>query len=541
MSTLEKIKEAVAYNASADERKRSWLQFCSIYYDQFLAQFPAYNAARKGADALPQNQRAAIINPMFGETAIYFRITTDDEAKALLKNARSISSVLSRMSLEDRVRLLAILGEKIEQYQEDIALTISADTGKPIDVARKEMTKGKAWINDAGLEKLTAQLKRPDTGAVAEPLGAVLIVGAYNYPFALAINGIIASLAGGNGTIISAVDRAPNWVFPFLKAATEAFEIYAAEATQQHKSWAEDFHHGVEQGHIFQLSIGRNDYLSSNADMMQFVGSTPTGMAIMKSRGSKPTIAEMGGNSIVVIMNSFFEGKDRESAGDQVAREIWGGFGPGSGQRCTAPRVLCVQHGDAEIIREKLKKFAIHPYRALKSGQTLIGNPFEQGVQMGPMVDANAHRRIQTAIQLASDVGAEVFQSAEQLHINGGLWVYPVVIDWSEVDIPTLGKEDRVRLDDILIHETFGPLLHIVHSVENLDEAIARTDRYDHYKLAGAIYTKDHAEAMRFKDATRITTLAHNTPPADKSPALPHGGPEGGYVGGPGYYAKFVK
>jgi len=502
------------------------------HYLGFLKQFPAFEASySKTPTDVP------VTNAIFGQHGFYLKQTENAEAARMVNESRAASKIFGKLSVAERLEFLNILEEKTEKYSDAISLAITADTGKPMLIATKEMEKGKEWF-DYARSQLEDQLGESAVGKYLtknKPLGAAQVIGAYNYPYALAVGGMVGALGAGNGVIVSAPLKAPNWVFPFRKAADEAIEAFIAKAKEDGKSWADDL--DKVKGGLITNSVGVNRNLTADADAVHFVGGDATGKAIYDSRSigrrngvemHRRTVLEMGGSNVVAVMASAVEteGKDKE-----IAAKIFSGFGPATGQRCTAPRILCVEEGAEGVIRE-LSDIAD---RGMSPNE--IGNPFKDGVIMGPLVDKGAHQRMEAAIELAHKLGAEVHGELRvgdnivpQARAEGSYWVNPIVIDWSKVDLSH--GDNAKQVHDCLKEEIFGPLIHIVHKVKDLDEAIATTNKYDSHGLAGAIFTARQEDADRYIQETNITSISVNEIPKDLSPGGKHGHPGLPKIGG---------
>ncbi len=511
-------------------------------YRKHLEQFLEFNkSVTKSTDT---NNFLSATNPMFGGENFRLKNTTHTQAEEIIKKGKVAQEVFGKMNLEDRLDFLNILKEKIGKYSEDIKLTITADMGKPIEITKGELTKGNAWFDyvaKKAKEKLEPTITIDDkiiqSRHSREGLGVVQVIGAFNYPYALTIPGIVSGLVAGNSVIASTPEKAPNWIFPFMQAANEAVEDFA----DKHKLNENDAT-ALKEG-LIQYSIGRDPTLSNLADLVHFVGSDKTGNKIKEERAGKegrtgkPTILEMGGSNVVTVMNSAITDNERAS---KIATEIWGGFGPATGQRCTAPRILCVQDGKAIEVADALKEICEQGPAVGNGG---IGNPFSQGTKIGPLADAKALERMQTAMIEAKKLGATIHGELNG-HINGlpagGNWVNPIVIDWSTM------KETPEKIQSmnniIKREEIFAPLIHIIHPVRDLQQAINIANYLDDtHKLAGAIYTVNDEDHRLYKKETKITSLAKNSAPKDVSPDLKHGHPNITGIGDENHFVPYSK
>lgn len=497
-------------------------------YRSFLSRFPAFTAA-----CSPVPTDLPVHSAIFGRTCFYLKQTNDLQAKALLDDGRAASAVFGRLSVEERLDFLKVLEAKVKAHEQDISLVITADTGKPAELSVKEMAKGAEWF-DFAYKNAETQIGAKTAGesrTVSRPLGVAQIIGAYNYPYALAIGGIVGALAAGNGVVVSAPLKAPNWVFPFMAAVDAAVQEFATTAAAAGKPWAGAF--AATARGLVQSSVGVNRNLTAEADLVHFVGGDVTGNIISKSRGTKPTILEMGGSNVVAVMESVL----KDVSAQDVAATIYAGFAPATGQRCTAPRMLCVQNGAEDVVTALGKLVA--------DGDHHIGNPFAKGTKMGPLVDRGAHQKMDEAIALANELGATVYGGAKvssnavpQSLNENSFWVTPVVIDWAKAD--TSKPENAERLKKLMGEEIFGPLIHVVPRVDSLDAAIAFTQKHDTHGLAGAIFSGDAAEVEKYAAGVRVTSLTVNEGPKDRSPFGPHGHPGLRTIGGGSHFTLYA-
>lgn len=499
-------------------------------YINFLRSFEAFHTAySEEPTAVP------VENVIFGKRSFYLHPTTDAHAKLLLANARAASDAFAVLSISERLRFLNFLEQAIVKYQDAIMTTITADMGKPLDLSRGEITKGTEWFEYARAQA-EVQLGPKQVGKLindTKPVGCVQVISAYNYPLALSIGGLVGALAAGNGVIVSAPMKAPNWVFPFMSAVEEAKTAFFAEARAEAKPWVDALEQHADG--LIQHSIGVNAHLTTNADIVHFVGSDLVGNQIRVARNGKPTLLEISGSNVVTVMKSALSA----SSADAIANVIYGGFGPATGQRCTAPRILCVQKG-AEGVAHALSDVC-----AKGPASTDIGNPFRPGVKIGPLVDKIAYYKMHDAIALAKTLGATVHgvmrvseQKMPLAAFADACWVNPIAIDWSTADMT---KEDAQELmETCLRDEIFGPLLHILPAVDTVQDAAVVIATLDSHRLAAALFSSDTDEVNTFLSQVTVTSIAINGPPKDYSPWGSHGHPGAQTIGGATHFYLYA-
>jgi aldehyde dehydrogenase (NAD+) len=499
-------------------------------YLQFLHQFDAFDKAySKHATSV------AVENVIFGQLAFHLHPTTDTQAQHLLSEARAASQVFAHVPITDRLQFLQMLEQALVKYQDAIMTTISADTGKPLDLSRGEIGKGTEWF-DYARAQAEIQLGTKQVGKVingTHPLGCVQVISAYNYPLALSIGGLVGGLAAGNGVIISAPMKAPNWVFPFMSAVKEATSAFITDAKTHEKPWATALEKHATG--LIQYSIGVNHHLTTNVDIVHFVGSDIVGAQIRAARNGKPTLLEISGSNVVSVMKSALN----TANADDIAKTIYGGFGPATGQRCTAPRILCIQKG-AEAVAHALNRIC-----ADGPASHEIGNPFQPGVKIGPLVDKIAYFKMQDAIALAKTLGATVYGKLrpDETHVplaafDKACWVNPVTIDWSTASLSH--PETQERMEACMQDEIFGPLLHILPAIETVAQVTQAIATLDTHRLAAALFSNDTQEVEAFLAGINVTSIAINGPTKDLSPWGSHGHPGLQTIGGATHFHLYA-
>lgn len=538
-----------------------------LNYTSYLKQYPEFK------DRQPKDGEASIAsyNYIIGdpnlpknEHAENFRLksTTPKEVEEIQVKSKAAQEVFAKLSLEDRLDFIEILRKKIDKYKNDIVLTIAADTSKPIDLAEMEVAKANQWFDYA--KKAKEQLKTPEGEKERDlsPHGMAEVVAAGNYPLALAIGPAVGALATGNSVVFAIPDKALNTAGPMMKAFREAVQDFAAD--KKYGIEPEDQKKLVDG--LVQSTMGRND-LYLHADILSFVGSDEVGEKMKKARGDKPTILELGGNNVVVVMNSAItkDGPDKihENA-KKIAQQIYDGFSQISGQRCTSPRDIILQKGPAELAGQYLVELVD---KGPKVGPGGIGNPMEKGTVIGTLIDDHAYVRIKVGEALMADIGGKLVgdfdtnkEEAKNLPKGSPHFVSPVIFDLRNVDIDftkpivkashsyIMDKNSKI-LNYMAGNETFGPAANIIKPVnsegtpeENLNKIIKIANVIDpKHKLIAAVYSADAKDAEIFKKGTGVNTVTLNGAPKDPSPAGMHGKAGEPGVGGENHFLNFTK
>ncbi|HEY8507461.1 MAG TPA: aldehyde dehydrogenase family protein, partial [Steroidobacteraceae bacterium] len=222
---------------------------------------------------------------------------------------------------------------------------------------------------------------------------------------------------------------------------------------------------------IFQLFIDAGTELATRfvddrrVALVSFTGSTPVGRKVAERVASRlgKSLLELGGNNAVIV--------DETANMDLAVPAIVFGAVGTAGQRCTTTRRVFVHHTRLAELEQRL----VHAYRQVK-----IGDPMQPGTLMGPLIDRNAIKLYESAIQAATSQGGKLIYGGKVLP-GPGNFVEPTIIR-APADLP------------VMQHETFAPILYLV-PVQSLEEAIAHQNSVSQ-GLSSALFTDrlQHAE-----------------------------------------------
>ncbi len=358
------------------------------------------------------------------------------------------------------------IGDTLRSRKEELGALISLETGKikaegegevqeMIDMA--DFAVGQSRI----LYGATMHSERPDHRMYEQwhPLGPVGVITAFNFPVAVWSWNALIALAAGDTVI---------W-----KPSSKA--ILTAIATMK-IIWPVLERNGLPAG-ILNLVIGNRDEVGDalihdqRVPLISATGSVNMGRQIAQAVAGRlgKTILELGGNNAIIVTPSA----DLELA---VRAIVFGAVGT-AGQRCTTTRRLIV-HAD---VYDRLTSALIKSYR-----QITIGDPLEDGILMGPLIDKASTAAMQAALQLVRDQGGSVLYGGDVL--NGGLY------DTGTYVTPCICE---VRADmPVVQEETFAPLLYLV-KYNTMAEAIAYHNNVPQ-GLSSAVFTQNIRESEYF-------------------------------------------
>ena len=311
-----------------------------------------------------------------------------------------------------------------------------------------------------------------------EPVGVVGQIAPWNYPLMMAAWKIGPALAAGCTIVLKPAPGTPLTTLMFAELIKEA---------------------GIPDGVVNVISGGNEtgQALVEHPDvrMISLTGSTGTGKRIMKTAADtlKRVHLELGGKAPIIVFD--------DADPDLVAAKASLAATLNTGQDCTAATRLYVEKGKASAVQEAV----VEAMRSIK-----VGLPFDDGVQMGPLISRIQRERVSGFVDRAKTQGANILT-------GGGV---PSGFDQGYYYEPTVISD--VQQDwEIVQQEVFGPVI-TVQEFENEADAL-RMGNDVLYGLAASVFTKDIGRAMRISSELEFGTVWIN----DHLPLTsetPHGG-----------------
>ncbi|MGZ8285926.1 MAG: L-piperidine-6-carboxylate dehydrogenase [Allosphingosinicella sp.] len=361
-----------------------------------------------------------------------------------------------------RGELVRRFGEVLREEKETLGRLVSLEAGKILQEGLGEVQEMIDICDFAvGLSRqlygLTIATERPGHRMMEtwHPLGVVGVISAFNFPVAVwAWNACLAFVCGDS------VVWKPSEKTPLAAVAVQALFERAAERFE-----------GAPAG-LSQVVQGRRETGEALVDdprvaLVSATGSTRMGRAVAPRVAARfgRTLLELGGNNGMVVAPTA----DLALAERAIAFAAVGT----AGQRCTTLRRLFVQNEVYDVLVPRLRQiWASIP----------VGNPLEEGVLVGPLIDEAAVEAMQAALEHARGEGGSV-RGGERLD---GLYVRPAIVEMPGQTAITLT-------------ETFAPILYVMR-YEALEDAIAAHNGAPQ-GLASSIFTNDIREAETFLSA----------------------------------------
>ncbi|MGV9005650.1 MAG: aldehyde dehydrogenase family protein [Brevundimonas sp.] len=421
--------------------------------------------ARLGVAPAVWDGTLAVRSPIDGLTA--GAVVEADKAaiEATLVRAGQAFDAWKRVPAPRRGELVRLLGEELRAAKDDLGMLVTLEAGKVVSEGLGEVQEMIDICEFAvGLSRqlygLTMPSERPGhhMRETWQPLGPVAIVTAFNFPVAVwAWNAALALVCG------DPVIWKPSEKTPLTALGVQAvFERAVARFGDAPEGLAQLLIGGRDTGE----ALARDPRVA----LVSATGSTRMGKAVAQTVAGRlgRSLLELGGNNAMILTVSA----DLELAVRAIAFSAVGTCG----QRCTTLRRLLVHEDVAGALITRLAK----AYDTLP-----VGDPREDGILVGPMIDDDAVKGFESALEQAVAQGGEIVAGGTRLD-RDGFYVRPAI-----VRMPAQ--------TEIVRHETFAPILYVM-TWRTFDEAVAMQNDVPQ-GLSSCVFTDSVREAEQFLSA----------------------------------------
>ncbi len=426
---------------------------------------PGASTGAEGWISDPAGKPLVSYNPATGQAIASVVQATAATYEAVLRQAEAAFKTWQHVPAPVRGAVVRDLGTALRELKEPLGELVSLEMGKIKPEGYGEIQEMIDICDFAvGLSRqlygVMTHSERPGHRMYEQwhPLGVVGIITAFNFPTAVwSWNSALAAVCGD--TMV--------W--------KPASTVPLAAIAVQHVVNRVAADHGLSG--VFNLVVGSGSVIGERllndhrVPLVSFTGSVSMGRHVAETvaRRLGRTILELGGNNAIVVT----EDADLKLA----ARAILFAAVGTAGQRCTSTRRIIAQRSIAPELIERLKK---------AYAQVTIGNPLDDGILMGPLVEAQAVTDMFAALDQIKQQGGEIITGGRRLEDKGACFVEPTI-----VKMP--GQTP------IVCEETFAPILYLME-YDTLDEAIALHNGVPQ-GLSSAIFTTNLLSAETFLSA----------------------------------------
>ncbi len=424
----------------------------------------------------------ATINPATGQTLKTFEALSDAQIDRKLGIAAEAFSKYRRSSFAERAKLMQRAAEILEGKKETFGRMMTTEMGKTFRSAVEEAVKC-AWVCRFYAENGEAFLadevvNTPATRSYVryQPLGAVLAVMPWNYPFWQVIRAAAPILTGGNVMLLKHASNVPQCALMIEELFREA---------------------GFPEGVFQTLLIGANKVETVLADdrvvAATLTGSEGAGVQVAQSASKKvkKLVLELGGSDPFIVMPSA---NLEEAVATAVKARI-----SNNGQSCIAAKRFII----AEPIAEEFQRKFVAAMAALK-----VGDPFDEKTELGPLATRSGVEDLDQSVQTSVKSGAELLTGGKRLAGPGNFYA-PTVLS----KIP---KGSPAHCEEL-----FGPVASVFRA-KDLDDAI-RIANDSRFGLGASAWTNDEKERERLINEIESGMVFINRMVAS-DPRLPFGG-----------------
>lgn len=395
-------------------------------------------------------------NPATGEQLGHYQVTSAETIDPLIDRAQAVHLTWRSWSPADRAAPLQALAALLLERKRDYAELMTREMGKPVTQALGEVVKSADMCRHYAEHAEAMLAPQPvETDArvsywTYRPLGIVLGIMPWNYPFWQVLRFAAPTLAAGNGVLVK---HAPN-----VPGCAEALENLFADAGYPAGLYTNLFVNLETTGRVIDHPLVRG---------VSLTGSVRAGRSVAARAGAaiKKCVLELGGSDASVILSDA----DLDAAVSSCAT----GRLINSGQSCVAAKRFVVVDDVYDAFEEKL---------ALRMRTAVMGDPMDPATELGPLARIDLRDALHDQVTRSVADGARLVLGGE-VPERPGAW-YPATV-LADVRAGMAAYEE----------ETFGPVATVIR-VENESEAI-RVANDTVFGLGAAVYTRDAARGER--------------------------------------------
>jgi succinate-semialdehyde dehydrogenase/glutarate-semialdehyde dehydrogenase len=471
-------------------------------YDNLLANVPTDlwigGKWRKSSDG----QRFDVMDPATEGKIASVASASVEDAKAAIDAAQGAFEAWAARKPRERSEILRKAYELIMRDAERLAKLITIENGKALSDSRGEVAYAAEffrWNAEEGVRNLGGLGKGPSTGARIvvhhKPIGVAVLVTPWNFPAAMATRKIGPALAAGCPVVLKPASETPLTMLALMPILEEA---------------------GVPAGVVNVIPSRRSGAVVDSmlhdprVRIVSFTGSTEVGRKLLHSAADNvlKTAMELGGNAPFIV----FEDADIDAAieGAMIAKMR------NMGEACTAANRFYVHEKVSEEFTKKL---------TAKMAGLKMGNGLDDGIALGPLVNAEGRDKVEELVNDAVGKGAKVLTGGKRPEGPG--FFYPATVLSNVPDNAMMLQE-----------EIFGPVASL--QTFKSEEDVIRRANDTIYGLVAYLYTKDIGRGMRVSEQLDFGMIGLNRGLVS-DPAAPFGGMKQSGIGREGAHEGLME
>jgi acyl-CoA reductase-like NAD-dependent aldehyde dehydrogenase len=404
----------------------------------------------------PQINSATIdsLNPATQQINATFHVTQISQLPKNFETARRARKEWAALPIRARCAHLKTLRDAIFSRRDQIAATISNETGKPkveaifaeillaLDTADFLSRRAPSWLKNEKVPHHNLAMKAKSGWLEFSPQGVVAIISPWNYPFSIPMAQVIPALVAGNAVILKPSELTPGSGALVGELCAEAkFPVGLVQVLQ-----------------------GRGDLgaaiIEAGPDKVFFTGSVATGQRIAEACARKliPSALELGGKDPMIVLADA----DVNIASSAA---VWGGF-MNCGETCISVERIYVEAS----IADEFTKQCVEKTKKLR-----LGPSTDSDAEIGPMIRLGQLEKVEQQLHEATTRGARILTGGNRRPDLGPNFLEPAVV--THVD----------HSMDLMREETFGPVIAI-QIVNSADEAVALAND-SRFALSASVWT----------------------------------------------------
>jgi len=440
-----------------------------------------------------------VVDPATGKELCHVADASPSDGLAALDAAVAAQADFAKMAPRERGEILRRAYELLMQRQEELALLMTLEMGKPLAESKGEIAYAAEffrWFAEEAVRIGGGYATAPNGAGrfliTKQPVGPTLLITPWNFPMAMGTRKIGPAIAAGCTSVIKPAAQTPLSMLALAGILAEA---------------------GLPEGVLNVVTTSDSGGVmeplirDGRARKLSFTGSTGVGRKLLEQCADKVlrTSMELGGNAPFLV----FEDADMDAAIDGAMQAKMRNIG----EACTAANRFYVQRGVVEEFARRLTE----RMQALP-----MGRGTEKDVVVGPLIDEKAVEKVTELVKDATDRGARILTGGSG--VDGPGHFYPATV---LTDVP---QEARLTHEEI-----FGPVAPIT-PFDTEEEAVAKANDTE-FGLVSYVFTSDLKRALRVSEALEAGMIGLNQGIVS-NPAAPFGGikqsglgREGGSVG----------